>query len=134
MARREHSRGELTRKLLARGFGEPAVDDALDALEAENLLSDRRFTETFVEQRIARGHGPMRIRHELRQRGIDSALACEYIDGDGSRWGERAAVVRHKRFGSDPPQDIRDRSRQTRFLAQRGFEHEHIRYALDERE
>jgi regulatory protein len=106
----------------------------LDALEAENLLSDRRFTENFVLQRTARGHGPLKIRHELRQRGVDGELAAEYLDGDRQSWCERALAVRHKRFGSGSPEDFRDRSRQARFLAQRGFEQEHIRYALDERE
>ena len=44
LARREHSRTELGRKLAERGFSEPHVGEVLDALEAENLLSDRRFT------------------------------------------------------------------------------------------
>jgi len=104
----------------------------LDALEAENLLSDRRFTETFVVQRIARGHGPLKIRYELRERGIDDDIATPYIDADRRAWCERALAVRHKRFGSGPPEDIRERSRQVRFLEQRGFEQEHIRYALED--
>ena len=108
--------------------------EALDALEAENLLSDHRFTENFVLRRTARGHGPLKIRHELRQRGIRDELAAEYIDGDRLGWCERALAARHKRFGAAPPEDMRDRSRQTRFLTQRGFEQEHIRYALGKRE
>ena len=104
----------------------------MDALEAENLLSDRRFTENFVVQRTARGHGPLKIRHELRARGIEDGLAAAYVDADRLSWCERALAVRHKRFGAGPPEDIRERSRQARFLAQRGFEQEQIRYALDE--
>lgn len=134
MARREHSRTELTGKLAARGFSERLVREALDALEAENLLSDQRFTENFVLQRTARGHGPLKIRHELRTRGISDALAAEYIDGDRLSWCERALAARRKKFGAGRPEDIRDRSRQARFLAQRGFEQEHIRFALDERQ
>jgi regulatory protein len=53
------------------------------------------------------------------------------MDADRERWCEQALAVRHKRFGSDPPQDIQEKSRQARFLAQRGFEQEHIRFALD---
>jgi regulatory protein len=117
---------------VARGFSERLIGEALDALEAENLLSDQRFTENFVLQRTARGHGPVKIRHELRERGIRDELAAQHIDGDRLSWCERALAVRHKRFGAGPPEDIRDRSRQARFLAQRGFEQEHIRFALDE--
>jgi regulatory protein len=131
LARREHSRTELGRKLAQRGFAEPLIGEVLGALEAENLLSDRRFTESFVEQRMARGQGPLKIRHELRERGVSSELAAQSMDADRERWCEQALAVRHKRFGSDPPRDIRERSRQARFLSQRGFEQEHIRFALD---
>ncbi len=132
LARREHSRTELGRKLSARGFPEALVGEALDALEAENLLSDRRFTENFVRQRTARGYGPLKIRHELRERGVGAELAAQFIDADRQHWCERARAARHKRFGSERPGDIRERSRQARFLAQRGFEQGHIRFALSE--
>ena len=103
----------------------------LDALEVENLLSDRRFAESFVESRSARGQGPLKIRYALRERGIGDQLAGAAMDTGDRRWCEQALSVRRKRFGAEPPADIRERSRQARFLAQRGFEQEHIRYALE---
>jgi regulatory protein len=130
LARREHSRTELGRKLSQRGFSESLVGEVLDKLEAENLLCDRRFTESFVQQRMARGQGPLKIRHELRARGVSADLATQSIDTVRESWCERALAVRRKRFGSERPEDIRERSRQSRFLAQRGFEQEHIRFAL----
>ena len=108
------------------------IGEALDALEAENLLSDLRFTENYVLQRTARGQGPLKIRYELRVRGMRDDLATQIIDADRRSWCERALAVRHKRFGTERPEDIRERSRQTRFLEQRGFEQEHIRFALGE--
>ena len=132
LARREHSRTELGRKLTQRGFSELLVGEALDALEAENLLSDVRFAENYVHYRTARGQGPLKIRYELRERGVSDDLAMRFIDTDRQRWCERALAVRHKRFGTDRPEDSRERSRQTRFLEQRGFETEHIRFALGE--
>lgn len=131
LARREHARSELGGKLCQRGFPEPLVEEVLDALEIENLLSDRRFTESFVAQRMARGQGPLKIRHELRQRGVTDALASRFIDVDRDGWCEQARAARRKRFGSERPEDLRERSRQARFLAQRGFEQEHILFALD---
>ena len=131
LARREHSRTELERKLDARGFPPPLIGEVLDSLENENLLSDLRFTESFVVHRTARGQGPLKIRYELRERGVSDDLAARSIDTDRQSWCERALAVRLKRFGSERPQDIRERSRQSRFLVQRGFEQDHIRYALD---
>ena len=103
-------------------------------LEAENLLSDRRFTETFVASRSARGQGPLKIRYELRERGIGDDLAGQAMEGHRQRWCEQALAARHKRFGVEPPADVRERSRQARFLAQRGFEQDQIRYALESEE
>lgn len=130
LARREHARTELGRKLSQRGFSESHVREVLDTLEAENLLSDRRFTDSFVQQRMARGQGPLKIRHELRERGVSADLATQSIDAVRQSWCEQALAARHKRFGTEQPEDIRERSRQARFLAQRGFEQEHIRFAL----
>jgi regulatory protein len=130
LARREHARIELGRKLVARGYPERLIDEVLDALEAENLLSDQRFAEQFVLQRAARGYGPLKIRYELRKRGISDELATQNIESDPQRWCDRARAARRKRFGAERPEDIREQSRQARFLTQRGFEHEHIRFAL----
>jgi len=131
LARREHSRTELERKLAVRGFPQPLIGEILDTLENENLLSDLRFTESYVVHRTGRGQGPLKIRYELRERGVSDDLVTQSIDTDRQSWCERALAVRLKRFGPERPQDIRERSRQSRFLVQRGFEQDHIRYALD---
>ena len=70
LARREHSRRELARKLAARGFPSDVVSAVLDQLERTGALADARFTDSFVRSRIGKGQGPQRIRAELAQRGI----------------------------------------------------------------
>ncbi|HVJ31411.1 MAG TPA: regulatory protein RecX, partial [Gammaproteobacteria bacterium] len=65
LARREHSRRELTRKLAARGFSDDVVSPVLDKLERTGALADARFTDSFVRSRIGKGQGPQRIRAEL---------------------------------------------------------------------
>ncbi len=130
LARREHSRLELIRKLRQRGFAEHDLLPVLDALAAANLQSDERYAESYARSRAERGFGPLRIRAELQERGIDgngieSALAALEQD-----WSEQARTAREKRFGAEPPQDIQQRMRQTRFLQQRGFSHDQIRSAL----
>ncbi|NIR61030.1 MAG: regulatory protein RecX [Gammaproteobacteria bacterium] len=130
LARREHSRAELARKLESKGFDAVAVAAALDDLAARDLVSDRRFTESYVRARAERGFGPMRVRAELRERGIDDALAAEYVDERAAQWAERLEAARRKRFGPDAPGDARERARQSRFLEQRGFTSEQIRRSL----
>ena len=102
----------------------------LDALEARGLLSEQRFTEQFVGSRSDRGHGPRRIREELRRRGIDDEAAREAVGRDDEHWSEQASQARTRRFGEDAPADYREWARQARFLERRGFTTEQIRLAL----
>ena len=130
LARREHSQQELARKLQTRGFEVDASADALKLLVSDGLLSDERFTETFVYSRFRRGSGPQKIRAELRERGIDDALIEHTIEALDEDWQARLREVREKKFGAGLPGDFRERSRQMRFLQQRGFSAEQIARVL----
>nr|VFK25303.1 MAG: regulatory protein [Candidatus Kentron sp. MB]VFK33465.1 MAG: regulatory protein [Candidatus Kentron sp. MB]VFK76225.1 MAG: regulatory protein [Candidatus Kentron sp. MB] len=132
LARREHSAVELSRKLGAKGFEEEVVASVISQLRNKDLLSDARFTESFVRQRIASGYGPVRIRQELRQRGIEEDTIGQNLWHEETEWMHRAASIRHKRFGTARPKDLRDRARQARFLMYRGFASEHIYQVLGE--
>ena len=76
LARREHSRLELSNKLRTKPYSENIdLVSLCDHLEASDYLSNERFAEMFVYSRILRGKGEMKIRYELRQRGISDTLA-----------------------------------------------------------
>ena len=79
-----------------------------------------------MESRIQRGHGPLKIRAELRERGVDEGLIDACLEGCASRWPDVLEQVRRKKFGTERPADFRERSRQMRFLQQRGFTGEQI--------
>lgn len=126
LARREHGEQELQRKLVNKGFDTDPVDEALSQLVAEGLLSDSRFAESFVHSRFQRGSGPQKIRAELRERGISDSLIADCIEAYDTQWLELVRQVREKKFGAAPPADFKERSRQMRFLQQRGFTSEQI--------
>lgn len=127
LARREHTRLELQRKLTIKGYEPDEIDNALDKLIAEGLLSDRRFAETFVEYRIRNGRGPLKIKHELKQHGVSEALIAEVMRSIEVDWDILAQQVWHKKFGR-PPSDLRERAHQRRFMEQRGFESYRVDY------
>lgn len=131
LARRDHSRKELARKLVKKGHEEPAVVEALQGLASERLLDDGRYAETYIQSRADKGYGPLRIRMELQERGVDDALVAEYLDERDAAWRKRAHAVRDKRFGGELPQEYKEKARQMRFLQYRGFSGEQIRAALD---
>jgi regulatory protein len=126
LARREHSELELTRKLVTRGFDAGLVEATLHDLVAERLLSDARFAEAFVHSRFQRGSGPQKIHAELRERGVDDTLISDSIETYAAQWQALIREVREKKFGTAMPADFRERSRQMRFLQQRGFSAEQI--------
>lgn len=136
LARREHSRAELLRKLSARGFQPAAVRSVVDALADRGLQSDERFAELFVRQRFANGIGVQRVRAELAQRGIESTIIDAALAGQEDDPVERATELlarRYRRALADADAVSvapRERQRLLRFLAQRGFDFETARAAL----
>jgi len=131
LAMREHSQLELQRKLIQKGFKAQAVEQTLQDLIAQNLLSDERFTEAFVLSRRERGTGPVKIQAELQQRGIDSSLISRYLDFRDPDWLDLAEQARQKKYGLSMPAEYSVKMQQARFLANRGFSHEQIRRVLD---
>jgi len=144
LAQREQSRAELRRKLLrvalrpARGAdGEPAddasaedaatqVDQLLDRLQVQGLLSEERFVESRVRVR-APALGTRRIQMELARHGLK--LPAQPLQQLRDSELERASQLWRRKFGT-AAQDTRERARQARFLGARGFSGEVIRRVL----
>lgn len=141
LARREWSRAELRRRLAT---GSPAPDTAdagddgtaeasshppqeaaanvelaLDRLQGLGLQSDARVAEVHVRGRQART-GSRRLAAELRQRGIDGETIGAALAGIADSDLQRARALWQRRF--EPSPDPRERARQMRFLAARGFD------------
>ena len=121
LARRDHSTDELRRKLKRRGHTEAAIEAVVTTLSDAAYLSDSRFADSFVRVRSERGQGPLRIRAQLRERGVEDAVADELLTETADFWIERARSARRKRFGEAPPATRDDWNRQARFLAHRGY-------------
>lgn len=130
LARREHSRRELRRKLAIGGHDETEVDAALDRLSGSGLQSDERFAEVLVRSRIAQGHGPLRILAELRLHGLDDTQADLALDAAEPDWPALALDLCRRRFRG-PAADQAERARRARFLAGRGFPPAITRSCLD---
>ncbi len=121
LARREHSALELQRKLASRGYAEDEIDVVLEGLQSDRLQSDERFAEVYSHSRVEAGMGPIRIRHELRERGVDDSLIESALAPLAGRWDELMAAQRVRRFGAAVPDDYAARMKQARFLQNRGF-------------
>ncbi len=116
----------LTRRAPPSAETQASVDNLLDELAASGLLSETRFVEARVRTRAAR-HGNLRIAQELARHGL--GLSAEEAQGLKSSEFSRAQEVWLRKFGA-AASDARERARQMRFLAGRGFSAEVIRRVI----
>jgi len=119
LARREHSREELARKLSVHAQEGDDLEAVLDELVKRGWLSDVRFAEQSIRAK-ARRFGPLKLAQQLRARGLDAetiAAGFRAAAGDGA---SSVQNVWRSRFHG-PPGDERERARQARFLQGRGF-------------
>ncbi|CAI8967763.1 Regulatory protein RecX [Pseudomonas sp. IT-P12] len=133
LARREHGRVELTRKLRQRGALPEMIDTALDRLTEEGLLSESRYLESFVSYRARSGYGPLRIREELSQRGLQRSDIELALRESGINWQEQLEDTWRRKFSGHIPIDARERAKQGRFLSYRGYSMEMISRLLSGR-
>lgn len=128
LARREHSRSELQRKLAP--FAEDPADLAivLDDFVRRGWLSDRRAAEQLVHSRRGK-FGSARIRQELLRRGIAENAVAEALPGLKDGDVAAARTVWQKKFGI-MPRNMAERARQVRFLQGRGFTADVIRRVM----
>ena len=129
LSRREYGIEELRQKLLLRGADAGITDKVVDDLATENLVSDQRFTEMYVRMRIRRLFGPLKIKAELRSRGITDYQIGEAMPGDEETWFDKASQWAGKRCQGEL--DYAGRAKLYRSLMNRGFTHEQANVALD---
>lgn len=134
LARREHGRVELTRKLLQRGACPEMIDVALDRLTEDNLLSESRYLESYISYRARSGYGPLRIREELNQRGLARSDIEQALRECGFNWQEQLEDTWRRKFSGQLPEDARERARQGRFLSYRGYSLDMVGRLLSGRE
>ncbi|MBT4522902.1 MAG: regulatory protein RecX [Halieaceae bacterium] len=130
LARREQSLHELKHKLLRRFDDQDLMDQVLQRLVDENLQSDERFAHSFARHRSNRGYGPVRVRQEMRERGLSDHqidVAIEYAEID---WHALAEEVFSKKFGESAATELKEKARRVRFMQYRGFSGSHYKSML----
>jgi regulatory protein len=128
LTRREHSRKELTRKLVTRGVDPAEVEAAVGKLTDGGWQDDRRFAEALVRSRASNGYGPLHIRAELATHDLPAELRQAALDDFEGDWLEIAREAVGRRF--ERIDDLRLRERKAAdYLIRRGFPGDIVRAA-----
>jgi regulatory protein len=128
LARREHTRAELARKLAPDAATPAALDALLTGLEARKQLSDERYAEARAHQ-LSRKFGALRVRRELVAKGVEPDAAARFAADVEKSDLERARSILARKYRA-PATGPKEQLRRARFLQSRGFSLDVIRRAL----
>ena len=132
LAMREHSVKEIINKLFDKSENDSTIHAVVDELLKKKYLSDDRFTENYIRARCNRGFGPVKIRAELKSRGITNILIQDHLDEGADIWFDSADSQCRKKYGGVAIRDYSSWTKRARFLQSRGFTMEQIQVALPE--
>ena len=119
-ASRDHSSRDLIERLVRDGYGTDGARRVVEAPAGTKVVSDRRFAEAFVHQKLQAGWGSGRIERELKRHGIDARDVLvgwpeDYTDADDEY--ERALEAASRKHVREP----NAYAKLVRFLCGRGF-------------
>ena len=125
LSRREHSKKELTDKLLKKFDVPELIESVLDSLSKRNLINDSRYCEAYIVARKRKGFGPNKIHYELTNKGIKESISNEIISAEDS-WEDAALQAFKKKYKGGIAEDTKERLKQKNFLHNRGFSFKEI--------
>ena len=96
-----------------------AIEAVLDDFEARGWLSDERFAEALVRRRSER-YGSRKIADELERAGVDAQHSAKLLGALKETEYQRAYELWSRKYGQKA-QDQKERARQYRYLAAKGF-------------
>ncbi|MDE0310182.1 MAG: regulatory protein RecX [Acidiferrobacterales bacterium] len=130
LARREYCEQELTRKLTSRGASLESAQQVVDELKGRDMINDARFAQALVRVRMSKGYGPIKIRNELRQKGVSSDLIDSSLDFNREVWLDQIVGILRRKYKEVPPANFTEWAKRARFLQGRGFSTSQIRLTL----
>ena len=120
---RLRSENELYQRLKKK-FKEPVIKQTLDFLKEKAFIDDREFARLWVTSRIKKPLGLLRLRQELRLKGVDKNIIEAQLEKIKENYSEGEVVLRiardrfEKLKGTEP---YKAKRRLFQYLSRRGF-------------
>lgn len=131
---RPRSRQELSERLATRGYDPAVVQHVLDDLERRRMVDDTALAKLWATHRMEqRGFGALRVRQELRAKGVDDVVIRQAVgevarDVDEAAQATEAAAKYLRRLGGLEP--AAQKRRLWGFLMRRGFSGETVSHVV----
>ena len=94
------------------------------------MVSDERFAKSFLRSRVQRHQGPIKIRAELRGKGVPDAIILTALDSMSGEWRALAAKWLERQHSGAI--DFADKQKYYRRLVSRGFAHDQAMDVLNQ--
>lgn len=121
---RPRSEKEIRERLGRKNFSGDVIENTIRFLAEKKFLDDRIFAEAWIDSRINKPFGLMRLKNELRGKGIDARIIDESIARIGKNYSEEAVVersVREKIYKLKGLDRAKVKSRVYAYFLRRGF-------------
>lgn len=138
LAHKPRTETEVRRKLRDADTPPDVIDDVVERMYELSYLDDEHYAHEYARSRFAnKGYGPVRIRRELVERGIDRHLADRAVDQlfeteDPLQAARGHADKRWSRIARDSDDPRRRKQKLYNYLRRRGFSSDTIYRVLDE--
>ncbi len=132
---RNHSQRELTEKIARTAASWEAAEAAAGQMEELGLVDDQAYARDRAREMFLRKRwGPLRVKQELRRKGIDGELIEELLEeyrqrDEGGLVAENVRAVLETKY-SGWREDEKQRRRAFAALQRRGYSYEEIREGM----
>lgn len=133
LSRRSRSVSETRERLRLKEIPEEMIEDVIARLIRYGFLDDQRYAKEFVRSKMRGGYGLLRIRRELKARGVDGSSILAALEDEDNDLSEEVVFqdVLEKRIRSKgEPEDLNKLKSLSDFLLRRGFPQEMVRKNL----
>lgn len=91
---RERTTFEVKSHLVSKGFEEDEIEEELNRLKELGYVDDARYCGDYIRYGAGKGRGPVRLQHELAEKGVDAGLIREALEESYDRQTERDAAMK----------------------------------------
>ena len=121
---------EVRKFLFRKNHQQEIIKKTIDELSEHKFLDDQIFADWWAESRIKQGWGQVKIKNELKMKGVEDETIVSVITRD---WGEIIKNIIEKQFSKFVGLKGRDRNLKIRrWLARKGFTFSQINRAFDD--
>ncbi|MCD6539939.1 MAG: regulatory protein RecX, partial [Candidatus Omnitrophica bacterium] len=77
---RDRSEKEIVNRLKKKKVSREVIEKVIAELKSLSLLDDRKFAKSWIQERIRKGYGLLKIKVELKEKGIDQDLLEDLLE------------------------------------------------------